>query len=584
MKTQSNKIEYWKKSLTLVLAILMTVGLVAGCTPAGTTQATDPSGSNATTSSNLDPMTVNLFLWGDKPNQMDEVLTKFEESSKDELNMKININWTPQGDYSNNIKLKLSAGQDVDMCFDAPWMNMNTFILQGNYRDLTAYFLNPEYAGLEAAFNASFLSNNMMGENGDQIFGVPLTQSFGGSGMVFLRGDLRTKYNLDPVSDLASFEAYLQAIVDNEPAMIPFVMKKDGSYGAASIIDVQNPENAIAQVEAGLWTAELAPGITATLYIKDYTIIESVISGEPNEAYANFPAPYNTPDYTIQKQVRAWYEKGYIEKDVITRDDAQGTFTAGKGASFYWDAAQYNLVLSGVTQSVTGAKLEIWDPDPLGSQDIKGLKKGSYTAWNFICIPVTTSDDKADRIMRFFDWMFSSTENHDLIEWGIEGTNYLAIGSDQYTYPEGLDLATNYNFPGYQLSWNPNFIRYPQGYPEDVLHSMKAANNVDAYYNPMLSGFRFNGDPVKNQLANPDFLTAKTRMDNLTLGIFPDVEAEIASINQTMSENKFLQEDIAAIKAEVVKQAEVYLAGRKLSDQENNITYPTLADLKSQIG
>ena len=583
MKSKSSKIANWKKTLTLVLAVFMTVGLVAGCAPAGTTASTNPSGSNTTTAASLEPMSVNLYLWGDKPNQMDEVLVKFEESTKNELNLKININWTPQGDYPNNIKLKLSAGQEVDMCFDAPWMNMNTFILQGNYRDLTSYFLNPEYAGLEAAFSASFLSNNLMGEKGDKVYGIPLTQSFGGSGMVFLRGDLRQKYSLAPVTDLASFEAYLQAIVDNEPSMIPFVMKKDGSYGASSIIDVQDPEKAIKQVEAGLWTAELAPGITATLYIKDYKIVASVISGESSASYANFPAPYNTADYTIQKQVRTWYEKGYIEKDVITRDDAQGTFTAGKSASFFWDAAQYNLVLSAVTQSIADAKLEIWDPDPLSSKDIQGMKKGSYTAWNFICIPVTTTDDKADRIMKFFDWMFSSTENHDLIEWGVEGKNYLAVGSDQYAYPEGLDLTTNYNFPGYELSWNPNFIRYPQGYPEDVLHVMKASNNVDAYYNPMLSGFRFNGDPVKNQLANPDFLTAKTRMDNLTLGIFPDVEAENASINQMMSDNKFLQEDIAAIKAEVVKQADIYLAARKLYDQENSIKYPTLAELAAQF-
>jgi putative aldouronate transport system substrate-binding protein len=171
-----------------------------------------------------------------------------------------------------------------------------------------------------------------------------------------------------------------------------------------------------------------------------------------------------------------------------------------------------------------------------------------------------------------------------LIEWGIEGKNYISIGDDQYTYPEGLDLTTNYNFPGYQLSWNPNFIRYPQGYPEDVLHVMKAANNTEAYYNPLLSGFRFNGDPVKNQLANPDFLTAKSRTDNLALGIFADVIAENAAIDAMMSGNRFLQEDIAAIKAEVIKQAEVYLAERKISDQKNEIKYPTVADLKSQIG
>jgi len=568
--------------LVLILFLLLT-SISAGCGSSAAEGA--PTASTSGTAEGegvLEPMEVNLFLWGDKPNQLDEVMAKFEEVTKDTLNLTINFKWMPQGDYPNNIKLKLSAGQEVDMCFDAPWMNMNTFILQGNYRDLTSWFSNSQYPGLEKSFDKVYLSNNLMGTNGDKVYGIPLTQSFGGSGMVFLRGDLREKYGVAPVTDQATFEAYLQAIADNEKSMIPFVMKKDGSYGASSILDVQNPEKAIGEVEAGLWSTELAPGITAKLLIRDYAIVDTVISGETNAAYANFPAPYNQADYSSQIKVREWYEKGYIEKDVITRDDVEGTFTAGKAASFYWDAAQYNTVVSALTQSVSGSRLEIWDPDPLSSQNFVGMKKGSYTAWNFICIPVTTPDDKAERIMKFFDWMFAAVENHDLIEWGIEGTNFVAVGTDKYTYPEGLDLTTNYNFPGYELSWNPNFIRYPQDYPEDVLHVMKSANDTKTYYDPMLSGFRFNGDPVKNQLANPDFLTSKTMSDNLTLGIFADVEAEYAAIDDSMGKNKTLQEDIAAIKAEVLKQAEVYLAERKISDEKISLKYPTVAELKAQ--
>ena len=248
-----------------------------------------------------------------------------------------------------------------------------------------------------------------------------------------------------------------------------------------------------------------------------------------------------------------------------------------------WGAPQYNSVLSALTQSVEGAELEVYNYDPLTAQDITGMKKGAYTAWNFICIPVTTSEEKTDRIMEFFDWIFSSSENHDLFEWGIEGKNFVAVGEDQYEYPEGLDLTTNYNFPGYELTWNPNFIRYPVGYPDDVLQIMKNANNPDVYYDPLLSGFRFNGDPVKNQLANPDFATAKTRRDNLSLGIFEDVEAESAAIDEEVANNKTLQEDIAAIKEEVIKQAEVYLEKRKAQDEANGTTYPTVADLEAQL-
>lgn len=328
----------------------------------------------------------------------------------------------------------------------------------------------------------------------------------------------------------------------------------------------------------------LLMALQQTLYIQDYEVLDCVISGEPASASANLPAPFNTTDLTIQKQVREWYEKGYIEKDVITREDAQATFTSGKGASFLWGTAQYNSVLSSLTQSVEGAELEVWEVDPLSANDVKGMSAGAYTAWNFICIPITTSDEKTDRIMEMFDWMFSSPENHDLFEWGVEGTNFVAVGDDQYEYPEGLDLSTNYNFPGYEFTWNPNFIRYPTDYPETVLHVMKNGNNPETYYDPMLSGFRFNGDPVKNQLANPDFATIQTRKSNLTLGIFEDVEAENAAIEEEVINNKTLQEDIADIKEEVVAQAKVYLEKRKAQDEANGTVYPTVADLKAQLG
>ncbi len=576
---------------TAALAAIMAASVLAGCGGDNSSSTADNSESGNTASEGStvaeptkEHLDITCYLWGDKPNQMDDVIAEFESRTADELNMSIDFNWAPQSDYTNNIKLKLSAGEEVDMCFDAPWMNMNTFIAQGNYRDLTSYFHNPDYPGLEAAFSEEFMSNNLMGENSDTVYGIPLTQSFGEGGMIFIRGDLREKYGLEPVTDLESFEAYLQAIVENEPSMIPFVMNGDGSYGALSIFDAQTPEKAIGKIEAGLWDVELASGVTATLYIQDYEVKDCVISGEPASASANFPAPYNTTDLSSYEAVRDWYEKGYIEKDVVTRQDAQATFTSGKGASFMWGAAQYNSVLSSLTQSVEGAELEIWNYDPLTANDVLGMKKGSYTAWNFICIPVTTSDEKTDRIMEFFDWMFSSTENHDLFEWGIEGTNFTAVDEDQYDYPEDLDLSTNYNFPGYELTWNPNFIRYPVGYPDDVLQIMKNANNPDVYYDPMLSGFRFNGDPVKNQLANPDFATAQTRRSNLSLGIFEDVAAENAAIDEEVTNNKTLQEDIADIKEEVIKQAEVYLEKRKAQDEENGTVYPTVADLEAQLG
>ncbi len=567
-----------KRTVIISLALLLVFALLAGCgsangNPQSTTGGSASTGSSGETTAAIpDPMDLTLYLWGDKPNQMDDILAEFSNKTKDTLNMKLAIDWTPQADFPNKMKLKLSAGEPVDFCFDAPWMNMNTFIAQGNYRDLTSYFNNPAYPGLQKSFDSGFLSNNLFN---DKVMGVPLSQTYGGSSIVYLRGDLREKYGLAPITTLEGYEAYLQKVKQNEANMIPFVMKKDGTYGASGLIELDNPDLAMNKYKAGLWDTVIAPGITATLYVQDYQIKDCIISGEPESSSANLPAPYNKRNTETAKQVRAWYEKGYIEKDVITRDDAMGTFTSGKGASFFWDTAQYAAVQSALAQSVPGAKLEVYVLDRNIREDRKAAIAGSYRAWNFISVPITTSDAKTDRIMKFMDWLFASPKNHDLFEWGVEGKNYIAVGEDQYKRPEGLDLATNYNFPGYMLTWNPYFIRLPADIPSDVVDVMKYGNNPESYFNPLLSGFNLNGEPVKNQLANPDFLTAKTKKEMITLlGVEKNIDSALDKLDKEITSNKILQEDIKAIKDEVIKQCQAYLDQRKLTDQKNGTVYP----------
>ncbi len=573
-----------KRITALFLALILTV-MVAGCGQSSNSSSSKQNSSAASgskaesaqtdTKTPPEPLDLTLYLWGDKPNQMDDILAEFRSKTADTLNMNLSINWTPLADYGNGIQLKLSAGEDVDFCFDAPWINMNTFIMQGNYRDLTGYFNNDAYPALKAAFDSALISNNLMGENADKLYGIPITQSYGGAGTTYLRGDLREKYGLPPIETMKDFEAFLEAVKQNDPAMVPFGMQKDAAYSAGQLIDSLNWGKLLDKQSKGIWDVTIGPGIVASCYIKDYQLVDMVLTNEPASAIANFPEPYNKADLSIPEEVVRWYNNGWISKDVVTVDSASAQFTSGKAASFLWDTANYNSTASALLQSVPEAKLEIFNPENAYVTGKKHWWPGSFTAWNFICIPVTTSDAKAERIMQFFEWMFTSSENHDLFEYGISGKNFIPVNDVEFTYPEGLDLATNYNLPGYLLTWNPHFIRYQQGLPEDVLNLMKRANDPDIYFDPMLSGFRFNGEPVKNELANPDFAILQAENNTLLLGIFPDVAAEKAKIEKKAVDNKVLQEDIKAIKAEVAKQIAPYLEARKLLDQKNNVVYPT---------
>ena len=175
--------------------------------------------------------------------------------------------------------------------------------------------------------------------------------------------------------------------------------------------------------------------------------------------------------------------------------------------------------------------------------------------------------------MQFFNWMFSSWENHDLIELGISGKHFEPVGENQFKIPDGVDPATNYNLPGYQLTWNPNFIRLSADMPDDVVLYNQRANNPDTYFDQLFSGFAFDPTGVETALANPDMATAIDRASNIRYGIIPNVVEAFAALDADMESNRNLMSDIESIKEELRKQIQEFLNERKVKDESRGVKW-----------
>ena len=257
-------------------------------------------------------------------------------------------------------------------------------------------------------------------------------------------------------------------------------------------------------------------------------------------------------------------------------EDAAATFYLWQSCFVLCGAdSQYNTALSNLAASVPDANMEVFIFDARVRDDMKHYTEGAFQAWNFVCVPITTSQEKLDRIMLFMDWLFQSKENHDLFEYGIEGVNWVAVGDDQYAYPEGIDLANNYNFPWYQLSGNPAFVRIQSGLPEQMLKEVRYVNDPNSYFDPLLSGFTFDPSAVITEMSNPDFVNIKNMRTGVSaLAIAADVQAEVDRIDAEYMSLTLLQEDVAAIKEELMKQVQVYLDQRKTLDEANGTVYP----------
>ncbi|BBH24218.1 hypothetical protein Back11_55630 [Paenibacillus baekrokdamisoli] len=561
------------KAASIVITAMMLSSLLAACgsnneTTNGTTNGTTnkpttDKGTNADTPKEgakvPDAQTLNIMLWGDKPKQFDDVVAEFEKETKDSLNLKLNFTFTPQADYVNKLKLKLAAGEQVDIAFDAPWMNMNTFISQDNYTNLDDYFNNDKWPGLKKAFGQGFLDNNKFtGADGKlHTYGVPLGHYLGELGAMFYRKDLAAKYGMGEINNNDDMLKYFDNVLKNDKNVIPFVVKNDGNYGAAGVIE--GNKELPNKPAAGIWDLVLGPNVIASTLIKDNKVVEVTLSGDKAANQKNFPAPFNTKDYSTYETVREWHDKGYLEKEPIVRKDATGTFAAGKAASMLETMSNFDAINAQLKAGVPTAELGVYlyqnktrekvQPNPYYISD--------FRIWNFLCIPKTSAN--ADRAMSFINWLFESQDNHDLFELGIKGKNWEPVGDDKFKYPAGTDLATNYSFNGYLLTWSPTYIRLSESIPDKLVEYYKYIADEKTFIKSALSGFAFNQEPVKSQLANPDFVKVFNEELAYKLGMVKDPAAGMTKLQAKWEGNSRLQADIETIKAEVKKQLQAFL-------------------------
>ncbi|MEK5418580.1 hypothetical protein [Paenibacillus sp. FSL L8-0708] len=553
-----------KQKIVTALAIVMLMTVMSGCgggnNNGGNTAEPTAAGNNATPAdAKPKEMTLNVMLWGDKPKQFDNIVAEFEKQTQDTLNLKLNVTFTPQADYVNKLKLKLAAGEQVDIAFDAPWMNMNTFIAQDNYTNLDSYFNNDSYPGLKKAFGDKILNNNKFTGADSQLhtYGVPIGQYLGDVNAIYYRKDFAAKYGMSDIKNHEDLLAYFDNVLKNDKNVIPFVIKNDGNYGADGIIADQKEQPNKPQL--GAWDLKLGPDVTATMIIKDNKVTDISMTGDKVASIANFPAPLNVKEYSTFETIREWHDKGYIEKEPIVRKDARGTFTAGKAAAMTEGLSNFSTLNSELLAGNPDAQLGVY----LYQKDVRNKVQpnptwiSDFRYWNFLCIPQSSAN--ADRAISFINWLFESQANHDLFELGIEGTNWKAVGDDKFAYPEGIDLGQNYNFSGYLMTNNPNYIRLPADVPNELVDYYRYVADEKSFVKSALTGFAFNQDPVKGQLANPDFANIATEKLSYTLGMVENPTEGLQKLQQKWESNKKLQADIETIKAEVKKQVQAYL-------------------------
>jgi len=394
---------------------------------------------------------------GDAPQGFDAVLQAVNDKLKaDNIGAALNIQFIPWSDYGSATSVKIAAQEDLDMYLDAPWLHMNQLIASGSLLELDN--LVAARQDLVASIPDMMWEANKY--NG-KIMGIPLGTT---QGLIYgfkVRKDLREKYGLPEIKTLDDMVKFLYTVKEKDKGMIPFVL--DGRQAG------HNAWRFNKQYYSNEWNG--------------FAVTNEFLALDNKQIVPVWERPGYEHGYTYSAQ---FYKDGIFDKNIMQEQNAVTLFNQGKAAStaYYSDGVVNYLDLF---TNVPGAELEIVVPAEEGWKPLSDFKQ-----WNFLCIPAYSKN--AEIVMDVMNWL-SIKENHDLLEYGIEGTDWKAVGDT------GYEAISGYAFPGYVLTWRPMLTRTPSNMNEGDKKWFDFAKDATQFRASVTTGFTANLDGVKTEVA-----------------------------------------------------------------------------------
>ena len=564
------KKKFLKKAVSLALAGAMTLSLAgcginddssAGSSSGGSQQQVQSAGNSAeggnqtdTTpqeaAASMEDTTIKIRVMNEFRN-LDKVLAKYEEMTKDDPIMsKIHPEfvWVAGGDYRDKLSTAMIGQEDFDLMFCGSWHGLSTFIQDGNFADLSSYFNNDAYPGLQRAFSDDFvqaMTSYIRQEDGSYIsgiFGINLATFYEDTRGYMYREDLRKKYDCAPITDEASLLEFVKTVQENEEGMIGVSLwnffRMDSPWYSAKHDHVFTQDNVnVLGDQTWVWVG---------LSDDNKTVLNAVFPGDSAEEFAKMPAGYQE-DFISEFIVDRTKWNPYLNPN------RGGTDTVEKPAAMvYSTLSEYESKVKTALEANPDEEYGFYVTEDAQRNMEEGAVVCDMVTGNWLVVPEWS--EKTDATMYFLDWMFGSQEAHDLFELGIEGEDWEAVGTDGY---KKLDIDENsaYSMPTYSFTQNPTYIRVSEFVSEnpEIKERFDYMYDTSTYSLSPLSGFVFDTSNVETQIANVSALSNELQ---LTISMY-DADVAVEKINQwhTDATDVGLEE----IRAELISQIQAFL-------------------------
>ena len=420
----------FKAILALLLAMALLVTLCAACSsgggeaqsPAGDNDAQQggaPAGNNGDSTPADDGEITNIKFYLIDMYGVDTYDTTIEDAiTEKEIGVHVDVEFYGMGDYNANLSMAISAGEEVDVA--CIWVlepcSVTTMYGSNQLTEISSYL--DEYAPDLKALVSDYLGAYEI--NGG-LYGIPTYRNFSTSVYLTVRKDLleQVGVSVDDYYNMTTFSE-LEELMSK-------VVSETGVFGLG---------NSIIQNAAGIYYT--GDNFKTDLDIYDLLgdslyVVHTDDSGKVTATFENESYIYSA------KKMADWKDKGLIWPESLTNDEHVDNIM------------KQGLIFASVQPCEIGAETA---KSATTGYDVACLTMGDCVVMTSdvnkfgVGIPITSEEPEA--AMKFLNLIYTSKDLMNIIDWGIEGADWVTTESGEADYVGGDKSTARYH--------NPDFI------------------------------------------------------------------------------------------------------------------------------
>ena len=425
-----------KRAIALVMASMMAMSL-AGC-GGGNDDANKGSSSNSgstatststSTGGEIDTSShevINMLVLGNRPTngRLEAMLEQLNAILNEKVNAELEYTYVEWTDWQTQYNLQLLSGDtSLDLiCTATDWLYGWENVIKGAFMPLTEDMLQT-YAPNTYAQVTEDDDWEICKYDGD-IYFIPEDNyiQYTNHGM-FYRGDWAAEAGI-PDGTITEFEqltTYFQWIKDNQPDCIPW--------------DVPGKNNT-AGILGGYLTSKTDYTLFNGVGVGNYTDFWGVMQSDPGTVVS----PYMESDalYDAAELMKEWNDMGVWREDVLNfvGDSREEMYAGTSGADQHHAQTYYSSIVPNMEAKQPGSdpKFYYWGME---NQNVAHpLKLHQACA-------ISANSQHPERALMVYDLLRTDEECYRLLNYGIEGEDYVVTDDGKLARPDGWDQSTD---------------------------------------------------------------------------------------------------------------------------------------------